>query len=143
MKLFFNPNLRTGRQEALQTKTDIKFAETWLAGPFTWPPPFFNSLNSQCNVATAILQIAHDLISVLATYYYGSFTPAPDPPRGIWDNLPNLTCSTNMKPVPPADGVISTIFHTIWDLIGINPGYVREFFSNTAPQTSSPYPHPC
>ena len=119
----------TGRH-LLQTKTDIKFAETWLAGPFTWPPPFFNRLNSQCNVATAILQIAHDLISVLATYYFGSFVSAPDPPRGIWDNLPNMTCSTNMKPNPPADGVISTIFHSIWDLLGINPGYVREFFSN-------------
>jgi hypothetical protein len=114
----------------LQTKTDIKFAETWLAGPFTWPPPFFNRLNSQCNVATAILQIAHDLISVLATYYFGSFVSAPDPPKGIWDNLPNMTCSTNMKPNPPADGVISSIFHSIWDLLGINPGYVREFFSN-------------
>ena len=112
------------------SQTDIKFAETWLAGPFTWPPPFFKSLNTQCNLATAIIQIFHDLISVLATYYTGSMVQAPDPPRGIWDNLPNLTCSTNMKPVPPANGMISTLFHTIWDLIGINPGYVREFFSN-------------
>ena len=119
----------TGRG-LLQTQTDIKFAETWLAGPFTWPPPFINSLNSQCNLATAMLQIAHDIISVLATYYFGSFVAAQDPPRGIWDNLPNLTCSTNMRPVPPADGVVSSIFHTIWDLLGINPGYVREFFSS-------------
>ena len=114
------------------SQTDIKFAETWLAGPFSWPPPFFNSLNSQCNMATAILQIAHNLISVLAPYYYGSIVSTPDPPRGIWDNLPNLTCSTSMKPVPPANGMISTIFHAIWDLLGINPGYVREFFSSGA-----------
>jgi hypothetical protein len=126
------PKLEKGsaRRKLLQTQTDIKFAETWLAGPFTWPPPFFNRLNSQCNLATVMLQIAHDLISVLVTYYFGSFSAAPDPPRGVWDNLPNLTCSTNMKPVPPSDGMISSLFHTVWDISGINPGYVREFFSN-------------
>jgi hypothetical protein len=122
-------NNHTGRR-LQQTQTDIKFAQTWLAGPFTWPPPFFNRLDNKCNLATAIIQIGHDLISVLATYYFGSFVSAPDPPRGIWDNLPNLTCSTSMKPVPPSDGVISTIYHTVWDITGINPGYVREFFSN-------------
>jgi hypothetical protein len=124
-------NPKTGRT-LLQTQTDIKFAQTWLAGPFTWPPPFFDRLNSagQCNLATAMIQIAHDLISVLVTYYFGSFVSAPDPPRRIWDNLPNLTCSTNMKPVPPADGLISSLYHTVWDILGINPGYVREFFSN-------------
>jgi hypothetical protein len=126
------PKLEKGRarRKLLQTQTDIKFAETWLEGPFTWPPPFFNRLNSQCNLATVMLQIAHDLISVLVTYYFGSFSAAPDPPRGVWDNLPNLTCSTNMKPVPPSDGMISSLFHTVWDISGINPGYVREFFSN-------------
>jgi hypothetical protein len=77
-----------------------------------------------------VIQIGHDLISVLATYYYGSFIAAPDPPRGVWDNLPNLTCSTSMQPVPPSDGVISSLYHAIWDILGINPGYVREFFSN-------------
>jgi hypothetical protein len=114
----------------LQTQTDIKFAETWLAGPFTWPPPFFNRLNAQCNLATVVLQISHDLLSVLVTYYYGSFTSAPEPPRGIWDNLPNLTCSTSMKPAPPSNDMISFLYHSVWDLSGINPGYVREFFSN-------------
>jgi hypothetical protein len=118
---------QTGRR---LLQTDIKFAETWLAGPFTWPPPFFTRLNSQCNLATAILQIAHNIIGVLTPYYYGSFSSTQRPPRGIWDNLPNLTCSTKMKPVPPADGVVSSIFHAVWDITGINPGYVREFFSD-------------
>ena len=118
---------QTGRR---LLQTDIKFAETWLAGPFTWPPPFFTRLNSQCNLATAILQIAHNIIGVLTPYYYGSSSSARRPPRGIWDNLPNLTCSTKMKPVPPADGLVSSIFHAVWDITGINPGYVREFFSD-------------
>lgn len=120
---------KTGRRLLQATQTDIKFAETWLAGPFTWPPPFYTRLNSQCNLATAILQIAHDLISVLGTYYYGSFAAAPSPPRGIWENLPNLTCSTNMKPVPADGSITASIYHSIWSLLGINPGYVREFFS--------------
>lgn len=118
---------QTGRR---LLQTDIKFAETWLAGPFTWPPAFFTRLNYQCNLATAILQIAHNIIGVLTPYYYGSFSSAPHPPRGIWDNLPNLTCSTAMKPVPPADGIVSSIFHAVWDITGISPGYVREFFSD-------------
>ena len=116
----------------LQTQTDIKFAETWLAGPFSWPPPFYNRLTSQCNLATAMLQISHDILSVLSGYYYGSFASAPAPPRGVWDNLPNLTCSASMKPVPANDGLTSSVYHGIWDLLGINPGYVRGFFSNTA-----------
>lgn len=118
---------QTGRR---LLQTDIKFAETWLAGPFTWPPPFFTRLNSQCNLATAILQIAHSIIGVLAPYYYGSFIAAPSPARGIWDNLPNLTCSAKMQPVPPADGLVSSIYHSVWDVTGISPGYVRGFFSN-------------
>jgi hypothetical protein len=119
-------NSTTGRR---LLQTDIKFAETWLAGPFTWPPAFITRLNSQCNMATAMLQISHSIISVLAPYYYGSFNAAPAPPRGLWDNLPKMTCSSRMQPVPPADGVIASIYHAVWDLSGINPGYIREFFS--------------
>jgi hypothetical protein len=118
-----------GTVQTLQSQTDIKFAETWLAGPFTWPPPFYMRLTSQCNLATAMLQIAHDLISVLTAYYSGAYVTVPEPPKGIWDNLPNLKCSTDMKPVQQTGGVVSSIYHSIWSITGIDPGYVREFFS--------------
>ena len=120
----------TSRKSRSLLQTDIKFAETWLAGPFSWPPPFYNRISSQCNLATVMLQIAHDILSVLSGYYYGASTP-PVPPRGLWDNLPNLTCA-DVKPAPTTDGVVSSVYHSIWNLLGVNPGYVRGFFSNTA-----------
>jgi hypothetical protein len=119
-------------RKLLQTKTDIKFAETWLAGPFTWPPPFVTRLGStKCSAAAAILQITHELVAVLARYYYGSFTPAKRVSKRILDNLPNLTCSTKMQAVPAAkDSWIASTYHTVWSASGVNPGYVREFFSD-------------
>jgi hypothetical protein len=120
---------QTGRR--LLQKTDIKFAETWLAGPFNWPPLFTTRLGtSTCSAATAMLQIGYEIVSVLAKYYYGSYTSAPRVSKRIRDNLPNLTCSTKMQPVPPAaDGWIAGIYHSVWTVLGIEAAYVRELFS--------------
>jgi hypothetical protein len=119
-------------RKLLQTQTDIKFAETWLAGPFTWPPPFATRISSaQCSAATAMLQIIHETVSVLARYYYGSYSPSQRVSKRIVDNLPNLTCSNEMQPVPAAaNGWIADTYHTVWSVAGVNPGYVREFFSD-------------
>ena len=70
-------------------------------------------------------------MAVLARYYYGSFTPAKRVSKRILDNLPNLTCSTKMQAVPAAkDSWIASTYHTVWSASGVNPGYVREFFSD-------------
>ena len=125
------PSKQPGRK-LLQSQTDIKFAETWLAGPFTWPPPFVTKLQSaKCSAATAMLQIFHEVTAVLARYYSGSYTPTRRVSKRIVDNLPNLTCSSNLQPVPAAaDSWIASTYHTVWSVAGVNPGYVREFFSD-------------
>ena len=121
---------RTSRR-LLQTQTDIKFAETWLAGPFTWPPPFVTKLGSfQCSAATAILQIGYELVSVLATYYRGTYTIAPNVSKRVVDNLPNLTRSSKLQAVPAAsDSWVASTYHAVWSLAGIEPAIVRELFS--------------
>jgi hypothetical protein len=106
---------QTGRRKLLQTQTDIKFAETWLAGPFSWPPPFVTRVRSaQCSAATVLLQILYELVSVLTRYYSNAYTPAKRVSKRIVDNLPNLTCSTKLQPVPPAaDSWVASTYHTI------------------------------
>jgi hypothetical protein len=127
-----NADRPTGRRKLLQTQTDIKFAETWLAGPFTWPPPFVTRIRStECSAATVLLQIMYELVSVLTRYYSNSYTPVKRVSKRIVDNLPNLTYSDKLQPVPPAaDSWVASTYHTIWSVSGINPGYVRGFFSD-------------
>ena len=118
----------TGRR-LLQSNTDIRFAETWLAGPFTWPPPFLTTLSAvRCTAATAMFQIFRDILAVLSQYYSNAYTPPPAPPKRIWDNLPSFTCSD--QPTPPAGSWTGAIYHALWGLLGLRPGCVREFFGN-------------
>jgi hypothetical protein len=77
-----------------------------------------------------VLQIGYELVSVLARYYYGTYTSTTRVSKRIQDNLPNLTCSTKMQPVPPAaDSWIASLYHGVWSLLGIQAAYVRELFS--------------
>ena len=118
----------TGRR-LLATNTDIRFAETWLAGPFTWPPPFLTTLSAaRCSAATAIFGIFKDILTVLSQYYGSEYTPLPAPSKRIWDNLPDLTC-TNPAPAV-ATSWTGSVYHAIWDVLGLRPGCVRAFFSN-------------
>lgn len=121
---------------ASNTNTNIKFANTWLAGPFTWPPPFLTQLaSSRCNLASALLQIIHDLLSVLTRYFWMSYTPPRPPSRRLWDNLPNLTCYAGPQPSEPTtaqDSWIHSAYHGFWGVIGFQPGYARQFLSDNA-----------
>ena len=118
--------------------TNIQFANTWLVGPFSWPPPFLTQIaSSQCDVATALLNILHDLLSVLTRYFGSTYVKAPTPPRGLWDNLPNFTCYANQPTEPSVDtgtedSWIASAYHTLWSLVGFQAGYVRQFFSDNS-----------
>jgi hypothetical protein len=121
----------------------IQFAESWLTGPFTWPPTYYTHLLMQeCSIGTAMVQILHNILEVLMKFYYNSYPPPPTPPSSLWANLPDLT------PVPsdtlhgqgplavPYEGWIADTYHYVWSLLGINIAYVRSFFSNIKGQTN-------
>jgi hypothetical protein len=131
----------TGRR-LLQVQ-NIEFAESWLTGPFTWPPTYYTQLLAQeCSIGTAIVQILHNILEVLIKFYYNSYPAPPVPPNTLWGNLPDIT------PVPadqlhgmdsgsvPYDGWIANTYHTIWSFFGINIAYVRSFFGNAKGQTN-------
>jgi hypothetical protein len=131
----------TGRR-LLQVQ-NIEFAESWLTGPFTWPPTYYTQLLAQeCSIGTAIVQIMHNILEVLIKFYYNSYPPPPVPPSTLWANLPDIT------PVPadklhgmnadavPYEGWIAHTYHAIWSFFGINIAYVRGFFSNIKGQTN-------
>ena len=126
----------SGRRLMSLSNTDIKFAETWLSGPFSWPPNFYTQVKlSSCNLGFALFQIAHDILTVLVQYYYGNFDMPPAPPKGILNNLPNLTCSSDEYKSPPSDWT-GSIYHFVWNVMGINPGYSREFLSDHSGTTN-------
>ena len=123
----------TGRRLLQASSTDISFAETWLEGPFTWPPPFLTQLAAaRCDVASAIFQIFHDVMLVLSRYYSGSFSKPPEPSRRVWDNLPSLESAQALPASPAPQSWTGWVYHGVWGVIGLQPGFVREFFSNNA-----------
>jgi hypothetical protein len=124
----------------LQTET-IQFAESWLTGPFTWPPTYYTQLLQQeCNIGTAIVQIMYNILEVLIKFYYNSYPPPPTPPKTLWANLPDLTPASSDTLYGPEtasnDGWISQTYHFVWSFLGINTAYIRGFFGNTEGQTN-------
>ena len=133
---------RAPGRRLLQADT-IQFAESWLTGPFTWPPTYYTHLlRQECSIGTAVVQILHSILEVLIKFYYNSYPPPPTPPSTLWGNLPDLT------PVPddmlhgrgpagvPYEGWIAETYHYVWSFFGINIAYVRSFFSNIKGQTN-------
>jgi hypothetical protein len=131
----------TGRR-LLQAET-IQFAESWLTGPFTWPPTYYTHLLLQeCSIGTAVIQILHNILEVLIKFYYNSYPPPPVPPKTLWGNLPDLTPAPmdtlhGQGPASvPYEGWIADTYHFVWSFFGINIAYVRSFFSNVKGQTN-------
>lgn len=126
----------------LQTE-NIQFAESWLTGPFTWPPTYYtNLLHQECNMGTAIVQILHNILEVLIKFYYNSYPPPPTPPITLWANLPDLTPAPSDTlhgagpDAVPNEGWIANTYHYVWTFTGINIAYVRSFFGNAKGQTN-------
>lgn len=135
------PPARQGRR-LLQADT-IQFAESWLTGPFTWPPTYYTHLLQQeCNIGTALIQILNNILQVLIKFYYNSYPPPPVPPTTLWANLPDLTpvSSDSLHGLGPEavpyEGWIANTYHYVWSFFGINAAYVRSFFSNIKGQTN-------
>ena len=121
----------------------IRFAESWLTGPFTWPPTYYTHLLKQeCNIGTAIVQILHNILEVLIKFYYRSYPAPPVPPKGLWANLPDITPAPSdslhgLGPeAVPYEGWIAHTYRYVWSFFGINIAYVRSFFGNAKGQTN-------
>ena len=135
---FQKPQKKHGRH-LLQTDTTIQLAQSWLAGPFTWPPAYFNEVTStQCQIGSAFIRIVYDLLSVLGRYYYGSFKSAPTPPKGLWNNLPTISYSQEIKyeANTTSQGIVSDVYHFMWSLFGVNARRIRSFFGNVEGETN-------
>lgn len=131
----------TGRH--LMMARDAEMAQNWLTGPFSWPPIYSGRLGSQqCSAGSALVQIMHDILQVLVPFYMGAYTRPPPPPRGVLSNLPNITAASpedmHAGNGVASEGWIASTYQTVWQLFGIDPAYVRGFFSNR-PDTTNVY----
>jgi len=130
-------------RKLLQSDT-IKFAESWLSGPFTWPPTFYTYIQTQeCSLGTAVVQITHNILEVLLKFYYNSYPKPPPPPTTLRGNLPDLTPvssdilhGTTSSEAVPYEGWIASTYHWVWSFFGIDVSYARSFFSNVQGQTN-------
>ena len=116
-------------------------AQSWLTGPFTWPPTYSGSLSvQQCSAGTALVQIFHDILQVLVPFYYDTYPKPPTPPRSLLQNLPNLSTSSvsdmHYDSVVSDEGWISYTYHGVWSIIGLDTAYVRNFFSSSQGTTN-------
>ena len=127
----------------LQADT-LKFAESWLTGPFTWPPTYYTFIQMQeCSLGTAVVHLLHDILEVLSKFYYNRYPVPPTPPTTLWANLPDLTPVSSdalhgidSVEAVPFEGWIAAVYHWARSLLGINPLYVRGFFGNTKGATN-------
>jgi len=118
-----------------QDQTTINFAESWLSGPFSWPPKFNYELQySQCQIGSAFSRIIYDVLKVLINYYNDQKVTTKTPSKTLRDNLPNMPKpgSTIITPTNPVDndGYISWIYHRVSSIFGIQSGQIRRFFGN-------------
>jgi hypothetical protein len=127
--------LKPGQRKLLESTTNLKLAQSWLSGPFTWPPTYFyDSTYAQCNAGSAIVHIIYEISSVLVKYYYNLVPKTPDPPRTLRENLPKFPPGSAVNPnlvvVQNPDSWTKWVYHSVFDLLGFDATRVRSFFRN-------------
>jgi hypothetical protein len=123
-------------------------AETWLQGPFGWPPKYTSVSTGQCSVASEMINIMYENGLVLRKYYEEEYsTKISNPPWDIQSNLPKvyagnpIAASESAGYVLIQDGSTSDWIASyflfvgnsiIEPLFGITPYSVKAFFMGTA-----------
>ena len=126
---------KPGQRKLLQSTTNLKLAQSWLSGPFTWPPNYlYDGTYAQCNAGSAIVHIIFEITSVLVKYYYNLVPQTPTPPRTLRENLPKFppgsAVNPNLTPVKNQDSWTKWVYHSVFDLLGFDATRVRSFFRN-------------
>ena len=134
-----------GARRILQApgEVNLQIAQSWLTGPFTWPPTYYEQLNGlTCSVGSAMVQLLDQILRVLITFYSDAYPKPPKPPRSLWANLPKLTPARpdlmHIGEEIKAEGWIRYVYHAVWKVLDVNIAIVRGFFSNE-PGTTNIY----
>lgn len=125
-----------------------RVAETWLEGPFSWPPRFEYWTSGSCPVYETTKEAAVESTQVLVKYYTGDFSAsAKVPPWDLVANLPtfyNGTPPTNETAIflsQPSvkrsvnDGDLAADYYDFFisnilgGLMGIRPEHFQAFFT--------------
>lgn len=103
---------RAAASAAADGKNIPLVTETWLEGPFGWPPRYSSFYShhqgiQQCAAADAALQSALDVAEVIRTYYASDFASKVSvPPWDFASNIPKLSTSVPADPAGVAGGEV-------------------------------------
>jgi hypothetical protein len=119
-------------------------AETWLQGPFGWPPKYTQQTSSQCSAASELLNIMYENGLVLKKFYHDDYASKfKSLPWDISTNLPKLYKSNTsaiasnstfvIEDSSSSSDVVAAYFLFVGNsilkpLFGVTPGSVKEFF---------------
>ena len=84
--------------------------DTWLQGPFGWPPKYSKFTSDSCNAADNMLRTTADVFRVVRVYYETDFSSkVRRPPWDFSSNLPRIPTATSDGGSAPASTTTNTI----------------------------------
>ena len=104
----------------------------WATSDFSWPPRYSYPL-AACPLATSILQIAMQAVTVNRLYFANFQRPYPPKDRSLRGNLPRWDWVGNITLAGASDGkqsLQSIAYHWLLQVLAIQPGHVVAFFTD-------------
>jgi hypothetical protein len=111
-------------------------AQVWGQGPFVWPPRFEYHQNV-CPIATVVLELSTEAVSVLVLYYVNFDKPLPPIDRSLRGTLPQISWNRSWAPAVVAEGKPATwasaVFHYVTGhLLGLSRQDISGFFTGSS-----------
>jgi len=123
----------------INTPIALTAAQSWLRGPFTWPPTYDYSFTA-CPIVVVVAESALEIFSVTALYFRNFDKPPPPTPKSLRANLPQwwfpqislINSTTN-------ETVISykyktwagMIYYNVLNIVNIQPYHIENFLIGT------------
>jgi hypothetical protein len=126
-------------------------AQTWLQGPFGWPPKYNMQSDGFCSAGSSMLNIMYENGLVLRKFYEDDYsTKVRNPAWDIQSNIPKLytgnkSAVSNVSAYTiegsRSNDWVATYFLTIGNgflkpVLGITPQGIKEFFTHTGNTTT-------
>lgn len=114
-------------------------ADSWVRGPFVWPPQYDFSINT-CPIGLAFYSITKEVTQVTTLYFINWNKPRPAIDRSFRHALPHINWHTpqniSTKNVTKrAKSWASATFHAVLDALKISPEDAKQFWVGSEPWT--------
>jgi len=112
-------------------------AQVWGQGPFVWPPQF-DYQQAACPIATVVLELSTEAVSVLVLYYVNFDRPLPPIDRSFRGTLPQIGWNRSWPaavsaPEGKSGTWASAVFHYVTGrVLGLSRQDISGFFTGSA-----------